>query len=283
MPSHLSFESCCNLGYHPVHWYANQHADTWADHDASRYALSSYDIEATDKQTQQTRDILRRLVAIAMEIAPDKAERRGKETPVGYHEPRITKYSKFVSLAMEAGHSLDSNLKCVKCKLQVNIQANVSQLEAVLHMTCVGDVSNKQPNVSLHTGAVHDACLLMFHSLAVHSSHTMATNNSIQVHFCTRCGAYGSPQRGRSVYLKRLCKKPTPAGKAALRDIELDIIPAGRSPSVQPSFLNRQQVYHKRRRQRGATREGVSFTSSAFKLALNNFRDNSSTDQVLKI
>ena len=70
MPSHRTFEYCSNLNYPPIYWYANQLADKLASQAAVRYAISSGEYHDIIKQASLCNDILRRLVGIAVAIAP---------------------------------------------------------------------------------------------------------------------------------------------------------------------------------------------------------------------
>lgn len=119
------------------------------------------------------------------------------------------------SMAKEAGHSLDSCFRCVRCRLQVDMRKNLPYLEAVLHMRCSG---TKFTGLELVQPPKMDEGIFLFHRLRVHSSHRMATHFGLQIHFCTRCGFYGQPA-GKVVGLRDPCSPPTRAGIQALRNI----------------------------------------------------------------
>ena len=71
-------------------------------------------------------------------------------------EPNIPKVDVVSKLAREAGHSLNSHFKCVKCDLQLNMSRSIAYHESTLHMKCLGGKAIV-PKVSLHTKPEHGA------------------------------------------------------------------------------------------------------------------------------
>jgi len=198
MPSHLTLSQAIALGYDPNWWLANSLADRLAGETASSYQLPSWQLQDIYRDDESNSLILRRLVAIAMYLVPLE-----KPQHAAYKEPCIPKETKIRDMAKQAGHCLDSNRRCVRCNLQVNHQHSMAYLEAVLHMKCLGAVRGQ--HIMLHNKLQEDLDSnenFMFHNLAVHGSHNMATHVSLRVHFCTHCGAYGVKQR---VNLARPC------------------------------------------------------------------------------
>ena len=121
-------------------------------------------------------------------------------------------------------HSLDNRLTCVRCGMHVNMQHSIPYLEAQLHMRCIASVTRSKAIV-LHARVEQylDDSIYLFHGIATHSTHSMATHTMLHLHFCVACGAYGAR---RSVLLRRPCRyHPTSAGRIVLADIERGRMP----------------------------------------------------------
>ena len=257
MPSHRSFEYCCKNGYSPDHWFANQLADKLASQAALRYAMHSCEHHGIVRQQNLVYDILRRLVGIAIAIAPQASDRSQHAVSDSYNEPRITKLDRISELAKQAGHALDKNLKCSLCLMQVNRQNSMAQLDAILHMKCTYKAITK-PGLTLHPRAPADDGNYMFHNVCVNSSHTMATHDFLQVHFCTVCGAWGTARGGISKLLQAKCRKPSTAGRVALADIFKDRRPDLRNELKIERYRRgiKLRPYHCRRASRTKMDEG---------------------------
>ena len=222
IPSHLTYENAINMGYKGGQWVINSTADRLAGHAAGYFSSKPGRCDAV-KQIQENTElshlILRRLVDIAVHLAPSESSK----APVCTGEPKITKAQQVQALARGAGHCLSDDFKCIRCNMQINLRCNIAYLDAVLHMKCMG--GGVKPHLTLHNkemtsdGPHH----LMFNGVRVHSSHAMATHSGLALHFCTFCGAYGSL---RSYNLGLPCPPiPTKAGREVLRLIGLGIQP----------------------------------------------------------
>ena len=144
-------------------------------------------------------------------------------------EPRIPKQDVVAKLAKEAGHALDAQCRCAKCRLQLNMSRSLAFHQATLHTKCLGG-SSIRANLVLHTKPKEDDAEefqhYLFHKLAIHKSHCMATHGLLQLRFCTYCGAYG---RDKACHLKKACPMvPSKGGMQALRMLSQDINPGFR-------------------------------------------------------
>ncbi len=197
----------------PFKCVANATADAFAGRGAELVHVSERDLEAIKARSELTTCILRRLVAIAIKLAPASSVGSRVIQVAG----RTDEKAKLVDLwAKRSGHALDSKHQCCKCKLRLDTSRNLAFLEAVLELKCI--TSNNSVSYQLVNLPREDDDIFMFHRLKVHSSHKVATHFGLQVHFCTRCGCYGQPS-GKSVGLARNCVAPTRQGRQALNNI----------------------------------------------------------------
>ena len=191
IPSHTTFEAASNRGYSSSHWLANQLADKLAGGAAERHQLSDLTCKTLAESTSLACAVLHRLVDVLTHLA-DKAKLKDLKA-LSFKEAVKSKETLVSELAKEAGHALNSSFKCVKCDLQLNMSRSIAFHKTTLHMKCLG--GKTLPNRTLHNRAgtdnAEDFQHYLFHKLAVHKSHAMATHGPLQLRFCTYCGAYG--------------------------------------------------------------------------------------------
>ena len=114
-------------------------------------------------------------------LAPERAT-RAASISTQPSTPKIDLVSKW---ARDAGHSLDSKLRCLYCGLAINQQRDAQYLRSILHMCCMGGAGIR-PHVALHTRRISDGSTnhYMFGSLRVHesiSAHFVAPTGSTEV------------------------------------------------------------------------------------------------------
>ncbi len=186
--SHVKAEVALHQGECPYKWVANATADALANRGAELVQLSESDLGAIKARSELSTCILRRLVAIAIKLAPASTVASRVMQVAGKTDEK----AKLVDLwAKRSGHALDSNHRCCKCKLKLDMSRNLAFLEAVLELRCI--TSNNSVSYQLVNLPREDDEIFLFHRLKVHSSHKVATHFGLQVHFCTRCGCYGQP------------------------------------------------------------------------------------------
>jgi ribonuclease HI len=230
VPSHLTFEAATNRGYSPLFWLVNQLADKLAGGAAERHQISGLACKTLEESMSLACMVLRRLVDVLTHLADTINLKDARALSV--KEATVSKEELISGLAKQSGHALDSKFKCVKCQLQLNMSRSIAFHESTLHMKCLG--GKVLPNTILHSksGKDHaeDFQHYLFHKLAVHKTHTMATHGPLQLRYCTYCGAYG---RHKSCHLKQPCPLiPTKGGKQALAMLIRDLDPGEREVGI---------------------------------------------------
>ena len=212
--SHTRADVAVLQGVCPYKWNANAAADLLANRAAELVQHASEDLGIIKARSELSKLVLRRLVAIAIKLAPASSAGARVIKVAGRQEDK----AKLVDLwARRSGHTLDHNFQCCKCKLRLDMSRNLAFLEAVLELNCI--TSNKSVSYQLvHLPREEDEDIFLFHRLKVHRSHKVATHFGLRIHFCTRCGSYGQPS-GKSVGLAKTCVAPTRQGRQALNNI----------------------------------------------------------------
>ena len=120
---------------------ANAAADALAIRAAELVQHSSEDLGAIRARSELSKLVLRRLVAIAIKLAPASSAGARVIRVAGRHEDK----AKLVDLwARRSGHSLDYNFQCCKCKLRLDMTRNLAFLEAGLETVLL--VINRSAN-----------------------------------------------------------------------------------------------------------------------------------------
>ena len=240
--SHQTFEQAVNRGWSPVQWTANWYADSLADKATQLYQLDPNTIESTRDCTKAAVTLLRRHVDLCIQISPERSVAHGNRDSEDHEQiksPHASREEQISGWARGAGHSLDSNHRCVRCALVVPIKRNLAYIESVLHMPCVGEQAQAFSSIKMQLfEGQSNGSLFLFGSVVLHDSHVMATHVGLHLHFCTSCGVHGTRRRN---YLREPCAEMLrPSGREALRLISL-----GKHPN---SYLKASLV---RRRSKG--------------------------------
>ena len=110
--------------------------------------MPAEDVTELAESTSLASSILSRLVDVLILLADDfKLKDVGA---ISAKEPNIPKLEIIAKLAKEAGHSLNSNFKCTKCLLQINMNNSIAYHHSTIHLKCLGGKA-QTPNVCLHS------------------------------------------------------------------------------------------------------------------------------------
>ena len=132
IPSHTSFETAVNKGYSPSLWLSNQLAGKLAADAASRHQLDGSTCQNLADSTHLSHCIMWRLVGVMSHLA--NSATYSNLGSLAFMEPKVPKYQQVSEWAKQAGHALDTNFKCVRCQLQLNMSRSLAFLDLVLNM-----------------------------------------------------------------------------------------------------------------------------------------------------
>jgi hypothetical protein len=134
LPSHSTLTEAKRQGICLARWAANHIADAMAGAAAGTSAMRNAErAQGILDNNGQTGQVLKRLVAVALEIDPTANTRT-----VSIEAPRESKYQQVLTLASAAGHALNVYDIYVRCGLR---QHNVMHHRAVFELKCLGKES----------------------------------------------------------------------------------------------------------------------------------------------
>ena len=121
--AHIAADVAVSQGVCPAKWLANAIADTMAGRAAELVQLTAADHSKIRENSALSNLVLRRLVAVAIQVAPPRVSTTRVIKVAGRGEdqsPLIDFWAK------KSGHSLDKHYECVKCKLKIDVSRNLA-------------------------------------------------------------------------------------------------------------------------------------------------------------